>query len=152
VALRKNPIDRIINPVSGQIIKPAANPREQDIRAMERLPILARLDPKKRREAARKVAAVLWGRSISNGRPKGTKKWNDDALFKLGAKLAQVEVENPRVSYLKLAERIKNRWPESYRYDEAANLRKRLPEARRMFESSRTSRSAKNVRRSRLSK
>jgi hypothetical protein len=77
---------------------------------------------------------------VSGGRPKDTEKWTHDALFKLGAKLHEIEAEGPRTrltSNLKRAELIKSRWPEDYQHDGAPNLRKWLPKARRVFEAAR---------------
>jgi hypothetical protein len=128
-----------INPVTGKTswIKLVLNPSHEQVREAEIIlrPLSKGLTPKQRREYARRVAVHMFAKPVSGGRPKGTEKWTHDALFKLGAKLHEIEAEGPRTrrtSNVKWAELIKSRWPEDYQHE--PNLRKWLPKARRVFE------------------
>jgi hypothetical protein len=108
-----------------------AEAREKTVQAIEKVFENLGLDAKERWDVVRQIAANL-GHPIG-GRPKGTKKWDFDRLFVLGADLYQIELKYPNASDQDLAQQIQQKWPDDYKYENPDSLRKRLPMARRRF-------------------
>jgi hypothetical protein len=109
----------------------AAEARKKNVQAIENVFENLGLDAKEGWDVLRQVAANL-GHPIG-GRPKGTKKWDNDRLIVLGANLDEIELKYPNANDEKLARQIKNEWPDDYKYENPNSLRKRLPMARRIF-------------------
>jgi hypothetical protein len=111
--------------------------REKDVRALEKVFEHLGFDAKQFEHWHHLHDIVLASGFLEQrqkeGRPKGTKKWDFDHLFILGANLHQIELKYPNASDKDLAQQIRDRWPDDYKFENASTFRKRLPEARRCF-------------------
>jgi hypothetical protein len=113
--------------------------RGKDVRALEKVFENLGLDPKQPEHWDRLretiVTSEFFGQPPTVGRPKGTKKWDFDRLFVLGAHLYQIELDYPNARDTQLAVQIQRRWPDDYKRENTDTFRKRLPMARRNFKS-----------------